>query len=225
MGHTHTLPRAVLFDWDNTLVDTWPVIVEALNMTFEAMGRERWSLDDIKSGRDGIHQSLRNSFPRLFGERWEEARDLYLGAFLDCHLDILKPLHGARKTLEALHTAEVPMAIVSNKTGKHLRTEVAHLGWDHLFGRVVGPTDLAEDKPSPVPVHAALETLARTPNNDVWMVGDSHTDIEVALNAGITPILFGDTPLDDAVRNDARHTSTLTHVENHDILQSALGVS
>jgi phosphoglycolate phosphatase len=30
------LPRAILFDWDNTLVDTWPTILDALNTTFEA---------------------------------------------------------------------------------------------------------------------------------------------------------------------------------------------
>ena len=30
------LPRAILFDWDNTLVDSWPTILDALNTTFEA---------------------------------------------------------------------------------------------------------------------------------------------------------------------------------------------
>ena len=33
------LPQAALFDWDNTLVDTWPVIHEAMNTTLSAMGR------------------------------------------------------------------------------------------------------------------------------------------------------------------------------------------
>ena len=27
-------PCAILFDWDNTLVDSWPTILDALNTTF-----------------------------------------------------------------------------------------------------------------------------------------------------------------------------------------------
>ena len=30
------LPRAAIFDWDNTLVDTWPVIHESMNATLYA---------------------------------------------------------------------------------------------------------------------------------------------------------------------------------------------
>ena len=31
-------PRAILFDWDNTLVNTWPTIVECYHDTFTALG-------------------------------------------------------------------------------------------------------------------------------------------------------------------------------------------
>ena len=30
-------PKAILFDWDNTLVDSWTVIHHAMTATFEAM--------------------------------------------------------------------------------------------------------------------------------------------------------------------------------------------
>ena len=30
-------PRAILFDWDNTLVDSWATIHEALNVVMTAM--------------------------------------------------------------------------------------------------------------------------------------------------------------------------------------------
>tara|TARA_R100001086_G_scaffold137349_1_gene71705 strand:- start:1375 stop:1527 length:153 start_codon:yes stop_codon:yes gene_type:complete len=40
-----TLPRAVVFDWDNTLVDTWPIIHDALNHTFRAWGLREWTLE------------------------------------------------------------------------------------------------------------------------------------------------------------------------------------
>ena len=61
-------PRGILFDWDNTLVDSWAVIHEALVVTFEAMGLAPWTLDETKQR---ARHSLRDAFPRLFGPRWE----------------------------------------------------------------------------------------------------------------------------------------------------------
>ena len=64
-------PRAILFDWDNTLVDSWATIHEALNFVMGAMGKPEWSLDDT---RTRVRLSLRESFPMHFGERWREAQ-------------------------------------------------------------------------------------------------------------------------------------------------------
>jgi len=63
-------PRAILFDWDNTLVDTWVTIHEALNFLMRAMDRPEWSLAET---RERVRLSLREAFPLYFGERWEEA--------------------------------------------------------------------------------------------------------------------------------------------------------
>ena len=70
-------PRAILFDWDNTLVDTWATIHDALNFLMRAMDRAEWSLAET---RERVRLSLREAFPLYFGERWEEARDIYLDA-------------------------------------------------------------------------------------------------------------------------------------------------
>ena len=57
-------PRAILFDWDNTLVDSWETIHEALNVVMAAMGRPLWSLHETKAR---VRLSLRESFPLHFG--------------------------------------------------------------------------------------------------------------------------------------------------------------
>ena len=44
-GPPLTRPRAVIFDWDNTLVDSWVCIRESYNMTFRHFGMPEWSLD------------------------------------------------------------------------------------------------------------------------------------------------------------------------------------
>src|SRR5260370_38638489 len=84
-------PRAILFDWDNTLVDSWATIHEALNFLMRAMDKPEWSLAEThQRGR----LSLRASFPQLFGERWEEAHDIYLHRFRAIHLERLTALPG-----------------------------------------------------------------------------------------------------------------------------------
>src|SRR6202040_342939 len=77
-------PRAILFDWDNTLVDSWATIHDALNFLMRAMNKPEWSLAET---RERVRLSLRESFPLHFGERWEEAREIYLDRFRAIHLD------------------------------------------------------------------------------------------------------------------------------------------
>src|SRR6516165_12786057 len=86
-----TRPRAILFDWDNTLVDSWTTIHEALNVVMAAMEKPFWSLRETK---ERVRLSLRESFPLHFGDRWEEARRIYLDAFRTIHLDRLRQLPG-----------------------------------------------------------------------------------------------------------------------------------
>lgn len=189
---TYKKPTAVLFDWDNTLADTWPIIHQAMHDTFTTMGQEPWSLEDTKTR---VHRSLRDAFPPLFGDRWEEAKDVYFKSFLANHLDKLEILAEADAVLDRLKAAKIPTAIVSNKTGKYLREEVEHLGWNHYFDVVIGATDVAEDKPSAMPALHALEKMKVKPGRDVWFVGDSVTDLDCAFNANLTPIFYGDRPV------------------------------
>ena len=37
-------PRAILFDWDNTLVDSWATIHEALKLVMGSLGKPAWTL-------------------------------------------------------------------------------------------------------------------------------------------------------------------------------------
>ncbi|RKQ73174.1 HAD family hydrolase [Oceanibaculum indicum] len=186
-------PRAVLFDWDHTLVDNWDAIRAALNFTLVSFGQEAWTVEETRAR---VKASLRDSFPLLFGDRWEEARTLFLDHFAENHLAVLKPLPGAADLLAHLAAEGVYMGIVSNKRGPTLRLETAHLGWDRYFGRIIGAEDAPEDKPSPIPVSMALEGSGIAPGADVWFVGDTSIDMECAHNAGCVPVLVRD-PLPD----------------------------
>ncbi len=184
-------PRAILFDWDNTLVDTWPCIGRATNITLQAMGLAPWGEEEIRARVAG---SLRDTFPKIYGERWEEAREIYYKAFGDVHLDMLTCLAGAEDLLNAVTDAGLYLGVVSNKTGRYLRAEADHLGWTRFFGNIVGAQDASRDKPDPEPVHLALSTGNIPAGADVWFVGDAPIDVACGRAAGCTTIMVGPPP-------------------------------
>ncbi|MBX6368821.1 MAG: HAD family hydrolase [Rhodospirillales bacterium] len=179
-------PRALLFDWDNTLVDSWATIHEAWVHTLEAMGHRPWTLEETRAN---VRKSLRDSLPAIFGGRWEEARALYLERFTAIHLDRLTPLPGAVPLLRSAKEEGIWLGVVSNKTGPILRREAERLGWTSIFGRIVGAADAKADKPDPAVVELALEGSGVPAGEDVWLVGDTGIDMECALNAGCVPVL------------------------------------
>jgi phosphoglycolate phosphatase len=188
MPHVLVRPRAILFDWDNTLVDSWATIHEALNVAMAAMDKPSWSLEETM---ERVRLSLRASFPLHFGDRWEEAREIYLDAFRAIHLQRLHPLPGRGELLQALAADGIFLAVVSNKTGGLLRREAEELGWSALFGRVVGAGDAKLDKPDAAPVALALEPSGIGSGEAVWLVGDTAVDMQCACNSGCVPVLLG----------------------------------
>jgi len=182
-------PRAILFDWDNTLVDTWPTIHQALNMTLRHMKHPEWSFEKVKSE---VKKSMRDAFPALFGDAWEDAASHYQTSYRALHLQSLQPLPGAKAMLAAIARDKIFVGIVSNKRGDTLRIELNHLGWADYFASTVGAGDAATDKPTTAPVLLALDGTNIAPGADVWFVGDTGVDLECAQIAGCTPILFGD---------------------------------
>lgn len=182
-------PAAVLFDWDGTLVDGWPAIHECMNRVLAAMGRGRWSFEETL---ERSRRSLRDSFPELFGGRWEEARDLFYSEYRALHLERLRAVDGAAPLIGALHGLGVRLGVVSNKSGRHLRAEAGHLGWDGFFGgRLVGAGDAERDKPAADPALLALEGTGVAPSRAVWFVGDTWVDVACGRAAGCHTALVG----------------------------------
>lgn len=183
---SESLPRAVVFDWDNTLVDSWPVIHDALNTTFRAYDLPEWSLAET---RLKVRKSMRDSFPAIFGDEWEAAGDVFYARYGEIHADAIVPAQGAKDAISRLSDLGVYLAVVSNKSGHFLREEAEHLGWTPAFGKLVGAKDAVRDKPDPAPVEMALEPAGLKPGADVWFVGDADIDLQCAVDSGCVPVL------------------------------------
>lgn len=188
-------PTAILFDWDNTLVDGWAAIRAGLNAAFRAFGLREWSEDEVLAN---VRRSLRESFPELFGAEWERARDIFYTSVRATHLQVLRPLDGSEALVLAA-AAVAPIGVVSNKQGPLLRAEAAHLGWQQHFRSLVGAGDAQADKPDPAAILLALRPIGLPPSADVWYVGDTALDMEAARRAGCRAVLLGDAAHDGGV--------------------------
>ncbi|MBL8831117.1 MAG: HAD family hydrolase [Rhodospirillales bacterium] len=182
-----TRPRAILFDWDNTLVDNWGSVRAALNAALVAFGMEPWTAEETRAR---VRRSLRESFPELFGDEWKRAREIFYRTFEAEHLATLRPIEGAGAALAELGQGAV-LGVVSNKQGRLLRREADALGWTGHFHRMVGATDAVRDKPDPAPVAMALDGIELPSYESVWLIGDTALDMQAAHVAGCVPVLFG----------------------------------
>jgi phosphoglycolate phosphatase len=200
-------PKIVLFDWDNTLVDSWGKLHKSINHTFSAFGLPEWSLDETK---EKMHLSLKDCFPSMFGNDWLKAKDLYYDSYKVRFADIkVQCLDNTENTLKILKENNIPIGLVSNKNGNILRTEVTALNWDNYFEAVVGSTDALRDKPHPEPALLALSKIStKVEPGDVWFVGDTIVDVECALNSGCYPIYFGP-------HNTGSHPKDMGYMHTH----------
>ena len=180
-------PVAVLFDWDNTLIDGWTGITSALNVVLATWDKPLWTVADARAR---IRGSVRDTFPGMFGPDWRRAQQLLRDTMNSQDLGHLTLMPGAGEAVIA--AAVFPGAVVSNKEGVSLRREVAHLGWSARFGAIVGAGDAAEDKPHPAPIWHALSLIGVKPSRAVWYVGDTGSDMRAAHAAGCTAVLVGD---------------------------------
>lgn len=183
------LPKGIIFDWDNTLVDTWPLIQYAIDKTMVEMGREPWGMKKVK---DEIHKSMRESFPEIFGHDWEKAGEIYKNTYRSVNLSQMKFLPNSLNLFDKLEEKGILQFIVSNKIGVTLRTEAKVLGIENKFFAIIGSQDANYDKPSKDPAELALMGSDLDPKNDeIWFIGDSLADVECAYNYGCRPIIYG----------------------------------
>jgi len=210
------IPKAIIFDWDNTLVDTWPLIHNALNNTMIQMGEKPWSLETVKNN---THKSMKDYFPKLFGKNWQKAGETYSSTYKSSNLEKIRLLSKATELIDKLYKLNITLMVISNKVGHVLRQEAEKLGIKDKFFAIIGSTDAKYDKPHKEVVDLALKGSGLNPNNDlIWFIGDTIADIQCAYNSKCQPILYGElinipSNIIENIKNDK--DKPLLHFENH----------
>ena len=182
-----TLPAAVLWDMDGTLVDTEPYWIAAEHAIVEEHGGV-WSDEFAHQlvGNDLMVSAefIRDNSPITWApERIIDELLVRVTAQVREHVP-WRP--GARELLAALLEAGVPNALVT-MSWRSLASAVVEALPDDTFAVVVTGDEVEHGKPHPEPYHAAARLLG-VDARDCIAIEDSPTGVRSAVAAGVPTI-------------------------------------
>jgi pyrophosphatase PpaX len=174
--------EAVLFDFDGTLADTVPLIVESFRHTLSPTDGE---LDELQI-RSWIGRALADVLEERHPGRGEELVLRYREHNLAHHDTLIRTVPGAADLLTDLHARRLPVAVVSSKSHVTVRRGMRVTGLPEVE-HVVGLEDTPVHKPDPAPLLEGARRLGIEPGRCVY-VGDALVDVLAARAAGMASV-------------------------------------
>ncbi|MBS0521577.1 MAG: HAD family hydrolase [Proteobacteria bacterium] len=193
------LPRAILFDLDDTLIrayaqpeEAWTRLLHifsahldahdaaAIERVREAIATEArafWS-DEAEAAKwrldiPGARRlSVRRGFARL-GRTDEDLADRIADAFTEMRRREYRLYPDAHATVDTLRAAGVKLALVTNGAGETQRAKIERFDLGHRFDHIQIEGEFGQGKPEPAVYRHALERLG-VDAGDAWMVGDNY---------------------------------------------------
>lgn len=181
-------PRAVIFDMDGTLADTFPLVVSAWNAAMRKhAGRDATAAEVI--ARFGVPDPvmIRNALPAHLGDAAVEA---YHDHYEREHARLAQPFEGITEMLSSIKSRALLTGVMTGKGRRSAKITLAALAWEGMFDAVVTGEDVTDQKPHPEGLLKVAQQLRVAPAECVF-VGDSPADIGAGKNAGMRTIVAG----------------------------------
>jgi len=178
--------RAVVFDLDGTLVDSYGPIAVSLNHA-----RAHWDLPALTDRQ--VRQRVGHGLEALIaqeigGDRVAEGVRLFREKYAQIFAADTRALPETQETLRDLHEKGYSLAVASNKPARFSRVILERLGMLRFVTHVAGPDTAGSTKPEPAMIHSCLEAMQTSASETIY-VGDMVLDVESGRRAGL-PVLL-----------------------------------
>lgn len=193
----NSLPQAIFFDLDGTLVDSVPDLTFAIDAMLKQLHLPLAGEDRVRNwvgnGADALIKHALTyglnvtSADESIDGYFAQARPLFFAGY-EKNLSQRSAVYaGVIATLVSLQEKKIPLALITNKPIEFTLPLLKHLCLYEYFDVIIGGDSLAHKKPHPLPLEHAAQSLKK-PIKCCLMVGDSRSDIQSARRAGC-PVL------------------------------------
>ena len=172
--------KAVIFDWDLTLWNSWDIHVWLMGKTADSLRLPRPRKGDI--AREYSRPFLEH-LAWFFGEEQDLILDAYMGCYRDAVGEMAGLYPGIEETLTGLKGHGLKVGIFSDKRQPFGVSELEQTGVGHLFDHTSFLVDGRPYKPDPKGLRDVMEALEVSPSETLY-IGDSRHDIQCAHRAG-----------------------------------------
>lgn len=203
MNQSNALPT-IVFDLDGTLAETAPDIIGTLNVI---LAQEGLAPLPVSKARELVGAGARALIERGFNvygkplgpERLEALFNMFLEIYAGRVADASHLYDGVLASLDALAGAGHKLGVCTNKPERHSLLLLDALGVRDRFAAISGRDTFPFFKPDARHLTLTIEAAGGDPRRAI-MVGDSHTDIATARNAGLpvicVPFGYTDVPIE-----------------------------
>ncbi|MDX1351495.1 MAG: HAD-IA family hydrolase [Thiomicrorhabdus sp.] len=173
--------KAVIFDWDGTLMNSEARIVDAIQTAAKECGLPVLPYDESKQI---IGLSLENAILGLYPDLELSKVVMMSEAYTQCFLEEsnveMVPFDGAEALLLNLKQQGIKLAVATGKSRKGLDSVLAETGFGVYFDMTRTPVESAS-KPDPLMLTQILNAFNLQVEEAV-MIGDTTFDMEMAQN-------------------------------------------
>ncbi len=173
--------KAILFDMDGVLVDSFEVWYQLFCSTLKHFGKKPVSRPEFIEHAWSLGFEIVSQ--RYFKDhKVDDIAQYYFSHFLD-HRQYLKATDGVGATLEEAQKRGLELAVISNTYTKLAKKILTQVGLVDYFKLIIGGDKVRLAKPAPDMVLLACKQLGVVPSEAI-MVGDTEYDIAAARGAG-----------------------------------------
>ena len=193
--------RLIVFDLDGTLLNSLEDLADSANWVLEQHGFPTHPVDAYRYFvGDGVRKLIERILPQeeRTEARIEQCRQEFV-AYYKVHMeDKTSVYEGITELLVELKNRGLKIAVATNKVHVAVAPLMAKYFPNIRFDAMIGQREGVPVKPAPQIMFDILKETGCEPS-EALHVGDTATDMQLAHNAGVTPVgvLWGYRPLEE----------------------------